>query len=174
MTKTNDDRARDVVDALWCCSPDVRVESVREALDDAEDRGCKEVSDDIPAMLDRARELTKKNTLAEVCAALVNTQQILGTALDSVRALFDKPAPEPIASANWQPIDTAPKDGTGILLCQATDADGSPIGQDSMSVFMQVAAWWEGEDTWIVYCSMVRDPELHFTPTHWMPLPEVP
>jgi hypothetical protein len=75
---------------------------------------------------------------------------------------------------NWQPIETAPKDGTEILLCRAFDADGSAITGKAWGVFVQVAAWWKGEDGWIVYCSLVSDPALHFTPTHWMPLPPNP
>ena len=27
----------------------------------------------------------------------------------------------------WQPIDTAPRDGTAVILCWAIDADGAPI-----------------------------------------------
>ena len=78
----------------------------------------------------------------------------------------------------WQPIETAPKDGTSILLAKAINADGKPIRwedePETAQVFVQVAAWWSGEDAWIVYCSMVLDPKLHFTPTHWMPLPSSP
>jgi hypothetical protein len=77
---------------------------------------------------------------------------------------------------SWQPIDTAPKDGTAVLLCRAIDADGNPIDwrENSLGVFVQVAAWWEGDDDWIVYCSQAREPALHFEPTHWMPLPSPP
>jgi len=78
----------------------------------------------------------------------------------------------------WRPIETAPKDGTSILLAWAINANGQPIRWDedlqTAQVHVQVAAWWEGENDWIVYCSMVRDPALHFKPTHWMPLPEPP
>jgi len=77
-------------------------------------------------------------------------------------------------TTNWQPIETAPKDGTQILLCDALDADGNPITDGSWGLFVQVAAWWAGEDAWIVYCDMVRDPPLHFEPTHWAPLPKNP
>lgn len=76
-------------------------------------------------------------------------------------------------SIQWQPIETAPKDGTEILLCQATNADGKPITGTSWGIFVQVAAWWEG-DGWTVYCSLVQEPSLHFEPTHWMPLPTNP
>jgi hypothetical protein len=77
----------------------------------------------------------------------------------------------------WQPVATAPKDGTEILLCQAIGANG-PIVGDTFGIFIQVAAWWAAENTgegdWIVYCSLPLDPSLHFIPTHWMPLPAPP
>lgn len=76
---------------------------------------------------------------------------------------------------NWQPIGTAPKDGTEILLCRAIDADGKPISDDAWGVFVQVAAWWgDGDGEWIVYCSLIQEPRLHFEPTHWTPLPANP
>ena len=65
-----------------------------------------------------------------------------------------------------------------MLLAKAINADGKPIRWEedpkTAQVFVQVAAWWSGEDAWIVYCSMILDPKLHFTPTHWMPLPSSP
>jgi hypothetical protein len=75
--------------------------------------------------------------------------------------------------SEWQPIETAPKDGTEILLCRAVDADGHSITGKSFGVFCQVAAWW-GTERWVVYCSLIHDPSLHFEPTHWMPLPKAP
>jgi hypothetical protein len=78
----------------------------------------------------------------------------------------------------WQPIETAPMDGSAILLCWAIDGDGRPIDWhadlSTAGVFVQVASWWASENDWIVYCDMVRDPALHFKPTHWMPLPPSP
>lgn len=78
---------------------------------------------------------------------------------------------------NWQPIDTAPKDGSAVLLCWAVNADGERIDwsaePQTAGVFVQVASW-RGEEGWIVYCDHVQDPTLHFRPTHWMPLPESP
>ena len=71
----------------------------------------------------------------------------------------------------WRPIETAPRDGSGILVCRARDADGRRMTEDAWDVFVQVAMWW---DRWVVYCSLVRDPDLHFEPTHWMPLPGIP
>lgn len=77
---------------------------------------------------------------------------------------------------NWQPIETAPKDGTNILLCMARDADGKPIEGDSFGLFVQRAAWWgNGNDgEWTVYCSIPCEPILFFEPTHWMPIPDPP
>lgn len=54
----------------------------------------------------------------------------------------------------WQPIETAPKDGRDILVM---DGDWLTIG------------WWSGEE----WCRQ----DLHLSlsnPTHWMPLPEPP
>ncbi len=65
-------------------------------------------------------------------------------------------------------------DGTEVLVCRATDADGKPIVDDAWGIFVQRAAWWGGSDGWIVYCSLVQEPQLHFEPTHWMPLPPNP
>ena len=84
----------------------------------------------------------------------------------------------PADSPQWQPIETAPKDGTDILLCWAINAAGERIDwsehPDTAGVFVQVASWWNGENDWIVYCSLPNEPRLHFNPTHWMPLPGAP
>lgn len=76
----------------------------------------------------------------------------------------------------WRHIDTVPKDGTKVLVCQATDADRRPISGEAWGLFVQVAAWWqdEGDGEWVVFCDLTFDPELHFCPTHWMPLPSNP
>jgi len=80
----------------------------------------------------------------------------------------------------WQPIETAPKDGTSILLHNniALGIKGKKAKEcdDTNTV---VGAWWanEGEEEegeWICYMSMVRDPNCPFDPTHWMPLPNPP
>lgn len=61
----------------------------------------------------------------------------------------------------WQPIETAPKDGTFVLL---TDSDCDPcwlIAQWTRD------AWW-GQRTPSGKCTIWR------VATHWMPLPEPP
>jgi hypothetical protein len=59
--------------------------------------------------------------------------------------------------SEWQPIDTAPKDGDRILIFGKWDG--------------VVSARWIGEphNIWLIEPgSVARDP------THWMPLPEPP
>lgn len=71
---------------------------------------------------------------------------------------------------NWQPIETAPRDGTEILLFQAIqygvmmrvgnwDERGEHIDTGK-----RVAGWTEADDGYIGCIE----------PTHWMPLPEPP
>lgn len=82
--------------------------------------------------------------------------------------------------SEWISVDDepAPKDGSAVLLCWAIDASGGKIdwsaSPSTAGVFVQVASWWGEEEGWIVYCDMMKDPSLHFEPTHWQPLPESP
>ena len=61
-------------------------------------------------------------------------------------------------SSNWQPISTAPKDGTAVLTFQ-----GSPLAGGKMKV-----ALWR-DDTVPKGWSVAED-----APAHWMPLPVPP
>ena len=74
----------------------------------------------------------------------------------------------------WKPIESAPRDGTAILVYWH-----SPHVEEHTvcDVNCAVSAWWseEGENgEWICYMDMPEDPTLHFDPTHWMPLPPPP
>lgn len=65
--------------------------------------------------------------------------------------------PKPTA---WQPIETAPKDGTNCLVYRKY-----PTGYEIMTV----AHYFAGKDNW------EQDVGLYdIVPSHWMPLPEKP
>lgn len=65
---------------------------------------------------------------------------------------------------DWQPIETAPKDGTDILLA-AWEDDGS--------YWNATGSWWI--DRFFFFYGSGNDPiMLDFAPTHWMPLPPCP
>lgn len=74
---------------------------------------------------------------------------------------------------DWQPIATAPKDGTQILaLCQPRFFEtGKPMDFNYMAV-----VWWRkakdpkwGETRWKHALN-----DSYAEPTHWMPLPSPP
>lgn len=64
--------------------------------------------------------------------------------------------------SEWQPIETAPKDGTPII--------GAIRGS------VAYVCWFQ-EDAWVFWESDGRPNlpvRMAFSPTHWMPLPEPP
>mgnify|MGYP001564453505 CR=1 FL=1 len=63
----------------------------------------------------------------------------------------------------WQPMATAPKDGTAVLLAV----------KYSTGLVDRIAASWaeRHQPRWIINGSAQRLPAM---PTHWMPLPEPP
>ena len=61
--------------------------------------------------------------------------------------------------SDWQPIETAPRDGTSVLLIRAKAMDGGRLGHR-----IGIGSWKQGQ--WKGDCTRA--------PTHWMPLPEPP
>ncbi|WP_444461591.1 DUF551 domain-containing protein [Rhodobacter capsulatus] len=83
----------------------------------------------------------------------------------------------------WQPIETAPTDGTCVLLCGGTFddyayyADASIVPPQTVVVGCKNSDYYR-ENTpshWIV-CSFDNDNGwVHYeNPSHWMPLPPLP
>jgi hypothetical protein len=68
--------------------------------------------------------------------------------------------------SNWQPIETAPKDGTPILITRPT--------KFKVEEGWHVVRWEDDEDWWVChdgkFDTMLRGNE----PTHWQPLPAPP
>lgn len=78
----------------------------------------------------------------------------------------------------WQPIETAPRDATAVLV-MSDDWPGTPDGraQECNGHNTYVAAWWSEEGpngAWVCYMDAVHDPLCPIVPTHWMPLPPPP
>jgi Protein of unknown function (DUF551) len=63
----------------------------------------------------------------------------------------------------WQPIETAPKDGTAILAL----VDG--LHENTGEPFIAAVAWYR-EGFWLVN----EEGGDTYQPTHWMPLPPPP
>jgi Protein of unknown function (DUF551) len=71
-------------------------------------------------------------------------------------------------AAQWQPIETAPKDGTDVLL-YLPDAD-PPV-----RLGRYVAQGVTRSGHWFSYAGRVKSPrDREIVPSHWMPLPEAP
>jgi hypothetical protein len=68
--------------------------------------------------------------------------------------------------SDWQPIKTAPKDGTKVLLIFGNEVDDEPSA---------ALAMWDANDGWLDSFSGRSVTDGFFTdPTHWMPLPPPP
>lgn len=106
--------------------------------------------------------------------------------IDNMRKLL---AASPADQGGWQPIETAPKDGTEILLFRGAEIfEGKPVAERVTS-----GAWIElietaseyhattgeylgqsiqgGEASWMSWDGGFREDA---PPTHWMPLPPAP
>ena len=71
----------------------------------------------------------------------------------------------------WQPIETAPKDGTYVLMVKKGLVPAVARWQHDRQIFDFI----EEEDmptgdAWQEYLAMC----IEWTPTHWMPLPDPP
>ena len=85
--------------------------------------------------------------------------------------------------AKWQPIETAPKDGTAVLLFGGQPDRHSDYTcgycDDALDLPSKcVVAWWEAYDGALGYwrCGSYDNGVYGEweDPTHWMPLPEPP
>lgn len=80
----------------------------------------------------------------------------------------------------WQPIETAPRDGTDILVYYefatvpiahiARWDDGEMWDSTGFSSQEEAAGWWSNIESFVSQHKLSG----YNTPTHWMPLPEPP
>lgn len=72
--------------------------------------------------------------------------------------------------SKWQPIDTAPRDGTHILACQAGTSFGWFDGQKAPAV-QSVVHYWASPGEEGFYTSVNElEPQRTFDASHWKPL----
>lgn len=73
------------------------------------------------------------------------------------------------AMREWKPIETAPKDGTWILVFEPSDY------QPCVHVVRWGVPEWSGGDlTWVTVALGPNPDTYEPDATHWMPLPEPP
>jgi hypothetical protein len=84
--------------------------------------------------------------------------RVHGTLVDAILAAL----PELAGGSEWRPIETAPKDGSDVLLYCRCQHDGRAYAPDrNVGWWEPAAGWWHARDGLI-------------EPTHWMPLPAPP
>lgn len=92
----------------------------------------------------------------------VGYDDVAGELAKALRAAHELLAePEPARDA-WQPIETAPKDGTNVLLSE-------PWQDVTIGWFSQRGRGWCA-----FYNGFEDNVDENCKPTHWMPLPEAP
>lgn len=72
------------------------------------------------------------------------------------------------AESQWQPIETAPRDGTDVLIYVPYYPDGARIETGWFSS----KGYWESYSR--LYAGEHHSPLCRLQPTHWQPLPEPP
>jgi hypothetical protein len=74
----------------------------------------------------------------------------------------------------WQPIETAPKDGTSIIVmylhCDTQIVHAAFWLEEYESDEIDETGWWTYDWSEVSRSKM----DYHYTPTHWMPLPPHP
>lgn len=61
--------------------------------------------------------------------------------------------------SEWQPIETAPKDGEHVLICAGKNV---------------ALVYWDDDFTWVSAEDNLMAHIVHSNPTHWMSIPQRP
>ena len=109
----------------------------------------------------RISYLTNENArLKAECEARQAENGVLAVECDSLKAEVER-----LTKAGWQPIETAPKDGSSVIVYLSNALDTS---------WAQVAHWSDKENCWCEWDYDADQPLLGCEITHWMPYPEKP
>ncbi len=77
----------------------------------------------------------------------------------------------------WQPIETAPKDGTFVIICVSHETRDPVIGEARFlpaTRFFDAEWWWQGcAPEQYINCEPISQTNFG-KPTHWQPLPTPP
>jgi hypothetical protein len=120
------------------------------------------MTDSIQKIVEDARELAQR----------IATDNINGHG-NAVSSIADRLE----ALNQWQPIESAPKDGTEILVVGGTfDYDGSYYNESNRPVFtgISMARWKDLREAFVAPNGNGHDEEFYYYPTLWMPLPSPP
>lgn len=80
-----------------------------------------------------------------------------------------------MSEMKWQPIETAPRDGTVIdLWCGGRICDARWMTWPTATDDPETYCWWAPEPTAYGYAVVWEMTQLGLEPTHWMPLPPTP
>lgn len=81
-------------------------------------------------------------------------------------------------SVRWKPIETAPRDGTAVLVMRNIwPGTETGLAEECNGHNTYVAGWWADEaerGAWMCYMDRIFEPRCPVEPTHWMPLAERP
>lgn len=115
------------------------------------------MSDDLPAMTHPQRVLLSYDAYDRPCDACDCGAPTPCICMDGPSmAELANALREALTASLWRPIETAPRDGTRVLVCW------QDTGVVESAEYTQGAGWTGAACFWI------RDP------THWQPRPEVP
>ena len=75
----------------------------------------------------------------------------------------------------WQPIETAPKDGTQVLIAGGSvEYDAETFPQERPFAGVHIASWCKSSQSWSGPYGSEYDAQYWHTPSHWQPLPAPP
>ena len=91
---------------------------------------------------------------------------------NTINDALSQPAPVAVPGPQWQPIESAPKDGNPpIFIAQFNPETGELISLDADGIYEMESESWEMPRQYRIWKSWLG---LVEEPTHWMPMPPNP